>query len=517
MVARMVYIVVALMLIGNMASAIDYVAVWGDIDNWVGPEFVIRYEVIDAETHMPISNARIQFMADSRTLSLRTDNNGIGIVMVIRQNGLTSANVEITASGYQYWENEVDYWDCKDDSNNRRLYVNGMRYDWTFARRPSMAETINALRFGNYKILKRGQETYFSAPGCFEFTVEMNLVDRPSSYDNDDNQDHYRNSNNTKVQPQIGYKRAQQAFQSISKFVEEYFYDTEWELYFEGRNDKKYIKFKPGKILYKNDIYLEYSTSNVNWWIENKKLIIDLGNYEKLVFDLTIGPDKKISGINERDDSRLSLTWRAGNLGGEIYSSHQDINRPHHSSKRESNKKEKSYQSDSYEKQRRDYEAQRRKQQEEDERRKKERAEQKRLEQEQYEQNVRTAEDNQSGMATRDYDKKTRDAVKQDMGYPMGIIGVVISYVDPSSPAYKAGLRDGMIVSSVKWRHSSGVSNITPTSAESFNQIMRNRKAGEKVELAIWYKSEGNRIKEGYAGSEQKGKWYRKKLKFTIE
>jgi len=133
------------------------------------------------------------------------------------------------------------------------------------------------------------------------------------------------------------------------------------------------------------------------------------------------------------------------------------------------------------------------------------------------EEDIKKSKENRSGVATRDYDKKKREEVNRAMGMPMGIIGAVVSYVDPNSAAYKAGLREGMIVTSVEWRHSKGTSNITPTSAEYFDKIMKNRKPGEKIELDVWYKSEGNRIKKGYAGSEQKGKWYRKTLRFTMD
>ena len=139
------------------------------------------------------------------------------------------------------------------------------------------------------------------------------------------------------------------------------------------------------------------------------------------------------------------------------------------------------------------------------------------LEREQHERDAKAAAVNRLDVATRDYNKEKREEVNRDMGMPMGIVGAVISYVDPSSPAYKAGLREGMIVTSVKWRHSKGISNITPSSAEYFDEIMKNRKSGESIELSIWRKSEGNNIKEGHAGSEQKGKWYRDTLRFTID
>lgn len=130
----------------------------------------------------------------------------------------------------------------------------------------------------------------------------------------------------------------------------------------------------------------------------------------------------------------------------------------------------------------------------------------------QREQQTEQAKANRSGVATADYDREKREEVNRAMGMQMGIIGALVAYVDPSTAAYKAGLRQGMIVSSVKF----GTDNITPTSAEYFDNIMKNRKSGERIELMIWRKSEGNAIREGYVGAERRGKWYRDSLEFVM-
>ena len=97
-------------------------------------------------------------------------------------------------------------------------------------------------------------------------------------------------------------------------------------------------------------------------------------------------------------------------------------------------------------------------------------------------------------------------AIDRAMEKPMGISGTLVVYIDHSSPAYKAGLREGMIVSSIK----SGKLNIAPTAQDYFNAIMQSMKPGEKIELAVWRMSEGNR------GAERKGKWYQGRIVFTF-
>ncbi len=498
------FIIFVLIIFTNtlVAQTKDYVAVWGEIGTWYGPEFILRYKVLDRETHMPVRDARITFEAGSHTLSLMTDNNGVGIIMVIRQDRFTTANVKIIAKNYKYWEQKVDYWNFKNESYGRRLVVNGMTMDWSGTGRPTMAETVNAVRFGNYQIL-RDRQIYFRAPGCFEFTVEMGIVERDVLEAPSLNTRH-RYPETGSRRPQTNNRRSKLE----NRFTEDHYYDTEWRLRFLSSGDTKYIQFRPGKLMYKNDPYLEYNTGNINWWIEGQELIIDLGNYEKLVFDLNGDPRNNLNGINKRDNSRLILE-RSNQGGKNIHSS------PKRSPSEMAERQRSAASQFELERQQKQRELEIRRQREAAELERKKKAEW--IEREQHEEDVKTAKDNRSGIATRDYDKKKRDEVTEDMGMPMGIIGAVVSFVDPASAAYKAGLRNGMIVTSVKWRHSKGLSNVTPSSAKYFDEIMRNRKPGEKVELSVWHKSKGNNIKKGYSGSEQKGKWYQATLRFSIE
>lgn len=130
----------------------------------------------------------------------------------------------------------------------------------------------------------------------------------------------------------------------------------------------------------------------------------------------------------------------------------------------------------------------------------------------QRKEDIKTGKQNLSGTATRNIDMEKRREINRDMGMPMGIVGVNLSYIDSSSPAYKAGLREGMIVTYVKY----GNSNFTPTSNECFNRVMENIKPGQRVTIGVWHRSEGNRIKSGYLGHEQKGKWYRDTFSFVF-
>ena len=126
---------------------------------------------------------------------------------------------------------------------------------------------------------------------------------------------------------------------------------------------------------------------------------------------------------------------------------------------------------------------------------------------------VSIAQQNGSGIAARNLTRNDRETINRAMGQVWYMIGVVVAYINPESPAYRAGLREGMIISNV-WTNNT--SSWAPTDAESFDTIMQNRKRGDKIRLAIWRQSEGNNIKAGYAGSEEKGKWYQDEITFEF-
>ena len=73
---------------------------------------------------------------------------------------------------------------------------------------------------------------------------------------------------------------------------------------------------------------------------------------------------------------------------------------------------------------------------------------------------------------------------------PLAVKVMAEAGVKPESEAGKAGLREGIIITSVK--HQGGRINITPSSADYFEKIVENLTAGEPVEFMVWRRSEGS-------------------------
>ncbi len=156
-----------------------YAAILGSDDRF-GPEMVMRIEVRDSETHLPIDNARITLKENSsgiNTFTLQTDEYGIGIVIVLAWGMFPSSGMlTVIAPDYHFWETKVEQWDYYSKKNDFPLLIEGMKYDWTFSNRPSISETISALKHGRYTIF-RGNYTFYGPP-CFEYAIDLVRVQR---------------------------------------------------------------------------------------------------------------------------------------------------------------------------------------------------------------------------------------------------------------------------------------------------------------------------------------------------
>lgn len=71
-------------------------------------------------------------------------------------------------------------------------------------------------------------------------------------------------------------------------------------------------------------------------------------------------------------------------------------------------------------------------------------------------------------------------ASRKEMGLFVGVKGVIVKYVQPSSPAEKAGLRAGMVIESIAHRV---VSNISDLDAK-----LEGKKSGDQFLIGVWRK-----------------------------
>ncbi|MFX0208555.1 MAG: hypothetical protein ACFFDT_21415 [Candidatus Hodarchaeota archaeon] len=211
----------------------------------------------------------------------------------------------VLANNYRYWEEEFTYWDYEPDVWDNRLLIHGMTMDWSSTERPSYKETINAIRYKNYRII-RDRNLYFQAPGIFEKEITLEFLDRsPQRSIESRNRDRSRGfSRFTNSQDQQSEK--EDAFHEKVYFSEAYYHETEWVLELPSQNVILYVKFRPGKMLIKRDPYLPYDAVDINWWIESDKLYIHLKPDMMLRYDIVPGK-KTYNGIEQYSQKATTI------------------------------------------------------------------------------------------------------------------------------------------------------------------------------------------------------------------
>ena len=98
-------------LIVNSFSQSNY-AVWGDDDFLRSDGIILRIEVRDRDSRVPISDATIEISgSNNREIAyLRTNHRGIGVLILKRVNSQHPYNylVRITKEGYKYYETSIE-------------------------------------------------------------------------------------------------------------------------------------------------------------------------------------------------------------------------------------------------------------------------------------------------------------------------------------------------------------------------------------------------------------------------
>ncbi len=171
------YIFFKAFLIFNLASSCvcfaqkNYAGL-GNPDTW---NAIIKFEVLDKESHTPVGNVRIELYDEvTKVFSITTDNNGAGVVIIHEWAYFPGGTFKITAPNYKYWEMQENQYYFYHNRKKNMIAIpdpeTGYYLDWTSTKCcPSDAQLTQMLSNGQYEIF-RGNYTYF-APGLFEYQV----------------------------------------------------------------------------------------------------------------------------------------------------------------------------------------------------------------------------------------------------------------------------------------------------------------------------------------------------------
>lgn len=148
------------------------------------PLWILRFEVLDRDSHAPISNADVT-IADSRReneLKVLTDQRGVGVFVISDPNCLPSDRsiIEIIHRRYQYREIEIDRDQLGLEEDDKRILLEGHMHNWTgLDANPDLEELIYKVKARRYRVGIKNVPTEFGfampnyAPALFEYRIEM--------------------------------------------------------------------------------------------------------------------------------------------------------------------------------------------------------------------------------------------------------------------------------------------------------------------------------------------------------
>ncbi len=150
----------------------------GDSDKW---KVIIKFEVIDSESHYPISNTKIDlYDGHTRLFSIYTDKNGVAVIIIHEWANFPGGQFKVTAQNYRYWEKDVTQWEFYKNRRKNMIVLpdknTEREVDWTATSCcPDDVEIAQYLSKGKYNIFS-GNYTYF-APGLFEYKIELEKIE----------------------------------------------------------------------------------------------------------------------------------------------------------------------------------------------------------------------------------------------------------------------------------------------------------------------------------------------------
>jgi hypothetical protein len=148
------------------------------------PLWILRFEVLDRDSHAPISNADVTIVDSRRKNELKvlTDQRGVGVFVISDPNCLPPdrGSIEIVHRHYHYRHIEIDREQLRLEEDDKRILLEGHMHNWTgLDANPDGDELIYKVKARQYRVGVKNVSTEFGfampnyAPALFEYRIEM--------------------------------------------------------------------------------------------------------------------------------------------------------------------------------------------------------------------------------------------------------------------------------------------------------------------------------------------------------
>ncbi len=155
------------------------------------PFWILRFDIIDSETHYPIDDAIINITSESgKELKWPAHQDGFSILIVTDPNCIpVDGQIEITSPRYRFYQKPIRRNYFKTEKDDRMIYLEGYNQNWTDLNQlPETQEIFDKIRDKRYRVGVKEINSEFGfrvanfAPACFEYSVEMERINGEDFY-----------------------------------------------------------------------------------------------------------------------------------------------------------------------------------------------------------------------------------------------------------------------------------------------------------------------------------------------
>jgi hypothetical protein len=160
------------------------------------PIWILRFELIDSETHYPIRDAMISITDEyGKEMKWPAHRDGFSILIVTDPVCIPyDGKIEVTSKNYRYHQEPIrrNYFESGEDS--KRIYLEGHDHNWTNMKElPETQEIFDKIRDKRYRVgvleVSYGCDWRLTnyAPACFEYSIQMERISSGNYYPDHNN------------------------------------------------------------------------------------------------------------------------------------------------------------------------------------------------------------------------------------------------------------------------------------------------------------------------------------------
>jgi hypothetical protein len=150
-------------------------------------EWIMSFEIIDSETHLPLQNSSVSIYRDDgyRMATLSTDSYGIAVIIVKQISFFQDGEIKVIQDNYRPWQMKYSQSQFYQRSYSSRVYFPNSEIIWSDLNSiPSDRWISDKIQKKEYGIWKEYNSRYsYDGPGIYEYTIRLERIHGFSRHD----------------------------------------------------------------------------------------------------------------------------------------------------------------------------------------------------------------------------------------------------------------------------------------------------------------------------------------------